>query len=140
MPIDTCRIEKVFGTAHEEGRKNLHEHECYEIQEAIGAEMYGRPDRIGHGREEHPPTRTLGAECQGDRDSGLADTTLAATDGPDSGSGSNGGLEFFNHSQYEGRRCRFTIIRTWAPESPTPVISRHCSIGGRGRGPWKGSS
>jgi acyl-CoA synthetase (NDP forming) len=38
MPIDTDRIHAILAAAHSEGRTNLHEHECYEIQEAIGAE------------------------------------------------------------------------------------------------------
>ena len=38
MPIDTNQIKKILADAHAEGRSSLYEHECYEIQEAIGAE------------------------------------------------------------------------------------------------------
>lgn len=38
MPIDTQKIQNILALAHTEGRQNLYEHECYEIQEAIGAE------------------------------------------------------------------------------------------------------
>jgi len=38
MPIDTDRIQKILSAAHAEGRTSLYEHECYEMQEAIGAE------------------------------------------------------------------------------------------------------
>lgn len=38
MLINTDRIQDILASAHAEGRKSLYEHECYEIQEAIGAE------------------------------------------------------------------------------------------------------
>ena len=38
MPIDTNRIQEILTAAHSEGRTSLFEHECYDIQEAIGAE------------------------------------------------------------------------------------------------------
>ena len=38
MPIDTDKIQKILSAAHAEGRSSLYEHECYDIQEAIGAE------------------------------------------------------------------------------------------------------
>ena len=38
MPIDTDRIQKILSAAHAEGRTSLYEHECYGMQEAIGAE------------------------------------------------------------------------------------------------------
>ena len=38
MPIDTQKIQNILALAQSEGRRNLYEHECYEIQEAIGAE------------------------------------------------------------------------------------------------------
>ena len=36
--IDFSRIEQLFRTAGQSGRSRLFEHECYELQEAIGAE------------------------------------------------------------------------------------------------------
>ena len=36
--IDFPHIEKLFRRAREDGRTRLYEHECYELQEAIGAE------------------------------------------------------------------------------------------------------
>ena len=38
MPIKTDRINDILRVAHVEGRTSLYENECYEIQEAIGAE------------------------------------------------------------------------------------------------------
>jgi len=38
MPIDSDRIHAILSRAHEQGRNRLYEHECNEIQEAIGAE------------------------------------------------------------------------------------------------------
>lgn len=38
MPIDSDRIQQILAAAHAEDRHTLYEHECYEIQEAIGAE------------------------------------------------------------------------------------------------------
>ena len=38
MPIDTERIQEILSAAHAEGRTSLFEHECYAVQEAIGAE------------------------------------------------------------------------------------------------------
>jgi acyl-CoA synthetase (NDP forming) len=38
MPIDTERIHEILSAAHAEGRTSLYEHECYGLQEAIGAE------------------------------------------------------------------------------------------------------
>jgi acyl-CoA synthetase (NDP forming) len=38
MPIDSDRIQQILAAAHAEGRQTLYENECYEIQEAIGAE------------------------------------------------------------------------------------------------------
>ena len=38
MPIDTDRIQAILSAAHAEGRHSLYEHECYQVQEAIGAE------------------------------------------------------------------------------------------------------
>ncbi|MDH3816277.1 MAG: acetate--CoA ligase family protein, partial [Acidobacteriota bacterium] len=38
MPIDTERIQEILTAAHAEGRASLYEHECYGLQEAIGAE------------------------------------------------------------------------------------------------------
>jgi len=38
MPIDTNKIHEILAEAHAEGRTSLYEHECYEMQEAIGAE------------------------------------------------------------------------------------------------------
>jgi acyl-CoA synthetase (NDP forming) len=38
MPIDTDRIQQILSAAHAEGRTSLYEHECYGMQEAIGAE------------------------------------------------------------------------------------------------------
>lgn len=38
MPIDTQKIQNILALAQSEDRRNLYEHECYEIQEAIGAE------------------------------------------------------------------------------------------------------
>ncbi len=38
MSIDTDRIQEILNAAHAEGRSSLYEHECYGLQEAIGAE------------------------------------------------------------------------------------------------------
>ena len=38
MPIDSDRIQTILAAAHAEGRQTLYEHECYDVQEAIGAE------------------------------------------------------------------------------------------------------
>ena len=38
MPIDTNKIQEILSAAHAEGRTSLFEHECYGLQEAIGAE------------------------------------------------------------------------------------------------------
>jgi acyl-CoA synthetase (NDP forming) len=38
MAIDTDRIQEILNAAHAEGRASLYEHECYDVQEAIGAE------------------------------------------------------------------------------------------------------
>ena len=38
MPIDTNKIHEILAEAHAEGRTSLYEHECYGLQEAIGAE------------------------------------------------------------------------------------------------------
>jgi acyl-CoA synthetase (NDP forming) len=38
MPIDTDKIQEILSAAHAEGRTSLYEHECYDVQEAIGAE------------------------------------------------------------------------------------------------------
>ena len=38
MPIHTDRIQAILSVAHAEGRHSLYEHECYQVQEAIGAE------------------------------------------------------------------------------------------------------
>jgi len=38
MPIDTNKIQEILAKAHAEGRTSLYEHECYGLQEAIGAE------------------------------------------------------------------------------------------------------
>lgn len=38
MTIDSARIHDILSAAHAEGRHNLYEHECYDIQQAIGAE------------------------------------------------------------------------------------------------------
>jgi acyl-CoA synthetase (NDP forming) len=38
MSIDTKKIHEILAKANAEGRSSLYEHECYEIQEAIGAE------------------------------------------------------------------------------------------------------
>ena len=38
MPIDTTKIQEILSAAHAEGRTSLYEHECYGLQEAIGAE------------------------------------------------------------------------------------------------------
>ncbi|MEJ2581336.1 MAG: acetate--CoA ligase family protein [Acidobacteriota bacterium] len=38
MAIDSERIDQILAAAHAQGRTNLYEHECYDIQEAIGAE------------------------------------------------------------------------------------------------------
>lgn len=38
MSIDSKRIENILSAAHAEGRLNLYENECYDIQEAIGAQ------------------------------------------------------------------------------------------------------
>ena len=38
MPIHTDTIQAILSAAHAEGRHSLYEHECYQVQEAIGAE------------------------------------------------------------------------------------------------------
>lgn len=38
MTIDTGKINAILAAAHAEGRHSLYEHECYQVQEAIGAE------------------------------------------------------------------------------------------------------
>ncbi len=38
MAIDTDKIQEILSAAHAEGRASLYEHECYDVQEAIGAE------------------------------------------------------------------------------------------------------
>jgi acyl-CoA synthetase (NDP forming) len=38
MPIDTTKIHEILSAAYAEGRTSLYEHECFGLQEAIGAE------------------------------------------------------------------------------------------------------
>jgi acyl-CoA synthetase (NDP forming) len=54
MSIDSDRIQHILRRAHDEGRTSLFEHECYEIQEAIGAEAAPASKLIPMGQRPTP--------------------------------------------------------------------------------------
>ncbi|MEJ2576746.1 MAG: acetate--CoA ligase family protein, partial [Gammaproteobacteria bacterium] len=64
MTFDTDRIHRILAAAHAEGRENLYEHECYDIQAAIGAEAAPASRLIPIDR--HPTAADL-EQLSGDR-------------------------------------------------------------------------